>query len=235
MLRQAREAKGLTIEQLAAATRINGAFIKALEAGRRDQLPGEVYLKPFTKACAEALELDVKELYRLIDGQTDAQVDDGQAKAPSGKAKIDYRIIAVVVTALIIIGIIYLTVSSQENRRPDSEISIIVPAENKSVNLLKKRQRPWERPSAIEMTRYSGNLLLVVSDMVNACILADGDTVFNSYMAAGEIKKFRAADSFLLTLDKNDCIQAFYNGRKIDQIGAGNKGLIGFQVVVGKE
>jgi cytoskeletal protein RodZ len=69
-LRAAREARELTVDQLSALTKINPAFIDALETGRWDLLPGRVYLKPFVKICGEALNLDVSELYGNIDGLT---------------------------------------------------------------------------------------------------------------------------------------------------------------------
>ena len=45
ILKNAREKKGLSIEELEASTRIVAKFIKALENEDFDALPGEIYVK----------------------------------------------------------------------------------------------------------------------------------------------------------------------------------------------
>lgn len=50
--------QGLTVEEVAAKTRINAKFIRAAEADRFDQFPGVVFVKGFLRAYAEILDLD---------------------------------------------------------------------------------------------------------------------------------------------------------------------------------
>lgn len=68
ILRNAREKKGLSIEELEASTRIVAKFIKALENEEFDALPGEIYVKGFIKNLSDKLSLDaemVLERYNL--------------------------------------------------------------------------------------------------------------------------------------------------------------------------
>ena len=68
ILKNAREKKGLTIEELEASTHIVAKFIKALENEDFDVLPGEIYVKGFIKNLSDKLSLDaemVLERYNL--------------------------------------------------------------------------------------------------------------------------------------------------------------------------
>ncbi|MEI0580223.1 helix-turn-helix domain-containing protein [Brachyspira pilosicoli] len=58
ILKNAREKKGLTIEELASSTYIVAKFIKALEDEQFDLLPGEIYVKGFIKNLSDKLSLD---------------------------------------------------------------------------------------------------------------------------------------------------------------------------------
>jgi cytoskeletal protein RodZ len=61
-LRQQREKRGITLDQAAADTRIREKFLKALEDGDLQSLPGAVYTKGFLRNYAEYLGLDDEEL-----------------------------------------------------------------------------------------------------------------------------------------------------------------------------
>lgn len=57
-LRNAREAQGLTFEEVARATRIRPQFLAALETERFDRLPGGAYSRSFLREYAEQLGLE---------------------------------------------------------------------------------------------------------------------------------------------------------------------------------
>lgn len=57
-LRAARNAKGLTLEQLAAETRISLRHLEHIEAGEFEDLPGRTYALGFTKTFAKTVGLD---------------------------------------------------------------------------------------------------------------------------------------------------------------------------------
>jgi cytoskeleton protein RodZ len=62
LLREAREAKGLTLAEAQQATRINSSFLEALEDGRYDLLPTQVHVRGYLRNYAKYLELDPKPL-----------------------------------------------------------------------------------------------------------------------------------------------------------------------------
>ncbi len=60
-LKEVREEKGITLEEVAEKTKISQRFLEAIENGRWEELPEEVYLRGFLKTYAEVLGLDGKE------------------------------------------------------------------------------------------------------------------------------------------------------------------------------
>ncbi len=74
ILRQAREAKGLSLAQVEEATKIRSTYLQALEEGQYDLLPAAVYIKGFLKNYAQFLGLDPQELLSLyqVPGMTTA-------------------------------------------------------------------------------------------------------------------------------------------------------------------
>ena len=61
-LREAREAKGLSLKKIQEETRISLSFIQAMEEGNMDQLPHPVYAKSFLQNYAKYLGLDWKKM-----------------------------------------------------------------------------------------------------------------------------------------------------------------------------
>ena len=60
-LRQCRDQKGLSLEQIAATTKIQRRLLQAIETGQMDVLPESVYIRGLLKRFAEALDLPGEE------------------------------------------------------------------------------------------------------------------------------------------------------------------------------
>ncbi|WP_319584684.1 helix-turn-helix domain-containing protein [uncultured Pseudodesulfovibrio sp.] len=67
ILKNEREAKGLTIKAVMEATKISRVILLALENGDRSALPHPVYTKGFVKSYARLLGLDPDELTMVVD------------------------------------------------------------------------------------------------------------------------------------------------------------------------
>ncbi len=78
LLREAREQKGVSLEQVEEATRIRQKFLQALEEGNFGALPAETYVKGFLRTYATYLELDPEELMALYEGRE----NEGKAALP---------------------------------------------------------------------------------------------------------------------------------------------------------
>ncbi|MGV3488315.1 MAG: helix-turn-helix domain-containing protein [Tuberibacillus sp.] len=62
-LKDARMAKGMTLDDVQDLTKIQKRYLAAIESGEYDKLPGNFYTRAFMKSYAEAVDLDPKELF----------------------------------------------------------------------------------------------------------------------------------------------------------------------------
>ena len=68
-LRASREARKLTIEQVADATKIRTDHIRALEDGNFERFPAQIYIRGSVKNYAAMLQLDVPQLLAGLDAE----------------------------------------------------------------------------------------------------------------------------------------------------------------------
>src|SRR6516164_9352709 len=68
-LHQAREARHLTVEQVAEITKIRGDHLRALEEGNFDVFSAPVYIRGFVRTYSTLLKLDVPRVMAALDGE----------------------------------------------------------------------------------------------------------------------------------------------------------------------
>lgn len=86
-LKREREMRGVTLEEISAATRISTRFLEALEKEHWDHLPGGVFNRGFIRAVAHFLGLDEDGLLAEYDLVTRHQPEAGISVAPSLKTR----------------------------------------------------------------------------------------------------------------------------------------------------
>lgn len=62
ILRGEREARGMSLAEISKITRIPTAALESLETDRYDELPGEVFIRGFVRAYAQAVGADTDEV-----------------------------------------------------------------------------------------------------------------------------------------------------------------------------
>src|SRR5882724_11661415 len=68
-LHQAREAKHLTVEQVAEITKIRGDHLRALEEGNFEVFSAPVYIRGFVRTYSTLLKLDVPKVMASLDAE----------------------------------------------------------------------------------------------------------------------------------------------------------------------
>ncbi len=116
-LKHERELRGVPLDDIAQSTKVNIRFLRALEEGRFEDLPGEVFIKGFIRSYGQAIGSNVDELMAAYHESSSKSQDSGTpniATPPSTdeplKRRIDFPMQAVVgfgTALLIIIGGIY--------------------------------------------------------------------------------------------------------------------------------
>lgn len=117
ILKENRERKGISINEVAIATKINVKTIMAMEAGDIEKLPPKTFLRGFVRAYASYLELDVDQtLNTFFDemGSTKPKAPEAVATQPRGNSEEADRAInpktSPAVTIGAIVGILLLVV-----------------------------------------------------------------------------------------------------------------------------
>jgi cytoskeletal protein RodZ len=82
LLRAAREKHGLTLDEIARVTKVRLAFLQAIEANRRDQLPDAIFLRGFVRAYARHIGLDPDATSRRYLAQFESTTPNANSDAP---------------------------------------------------------------------------------------------------------------------------------------------------------
>ncbi|NLE75532.1 MAG: helix-turn-helix domain-containing protein [Chloroflexi bacterium] len=83
-LRQAREAKSVSLAEAEDVTRIRRVYLEALETDRYDALPGASFVRGFVRNYAQYLGLNPEEALALLPGGLDRTTPISQRPAPRG-------------------------------------------------------------------------------------------------------------------------------------------------------
>ncbi|MGE8204011.1 helix-turn-helix domain-containing protein [Heyndrickxia sp. NPDC080065] len=62
-LKEARQAKGLSLDDLQEITKIQKRYLKGIEEGNYDMMPGKFYVRAFIKQYAEAVDLETDQIF----------------------------------------------------------------------------------------------------------------------------------------------------------------------------
>jgi cytoskeletal protein RodZ len=116
-LRNAREARGLTLATAEALTRIRAVYLQALEDEQFDRLPGPAYTRGYLRTYARALGLPANELVEMypeafgssprpVFTTTPAQVPIRPTNPPSRTRRIVMYVGGTALTVVLILGLI---------------------------------------------------------------------------------------------------------------------------------
>jgi cytoskeleton protein RodZ len=89
-LREARERAGITLREIAAATKISMPALEALERNDVARLPGGIFVRAFVRAYAKEVGLDPDDaVRRFVARFPDAEVEEGRARYETNPDRID--------------------------------------------------------------------------------------------------------------------------------------------------
>jgi cytoskeletal protein RodZ len=101
-LKREREMRGVSLEEVAAATRISPRFLEAIENEQWDQLPGGVFNRGFIRAIARFLGLDEDSLVAEYALETNGAVDVRAVPEHPGEIPRNWRPAAAAILILIL-------------------------------------------------------------------------------------------------------------------------------------
>lgn len=125
-LREAREARGLTLAAAADGTRILPRYLQALEDGDYAQLPGDVYARGFIRNYAQFLELSADELIQLYRRERGSPTDKIKvvpaAVPPRTRSCLMPSAFVSFFSILVLLGVLYLVAQASGLTRLPPEV-----------------------------------------------------------------------------------------------------------------
>jgi transcriptional regulator with XRE-family HTH domain len=157
-LKEAREAKGLSLEELQNITKIQKRYLIGIEEGNYSIMPGKFYIRAFIKQYAEAVELNPEEIFDFYKNDVPSVVNTelpglsrvkSRKSIPEGNSKV-LDILPKVLIAIFILGaaaLIYYLL--QQN--PEDKTNEQVDTGSEPVKYLEKEQeKDDEKDTVIE-------------------------------------------------------------------------------------
>lgn len=138
-LRAAREAKGLSIHQIAEITKIKTEHVRAIEEGNFDVFTAPVYIRGFVRSYGNAVRLDTKQ---LVDQLNEELAETDNLNAPpsltgSGRGPIDHllyflsqlnwRIVAPMIGIAVLLILVVLGIRAYQSHQADDPLSDLGP------------------------------------------------------------------------------------------------------------
>ncbi|WP_171038020.1 RodZ domain-containing protein [Aquibacillus sediminis] len=117
-LKEAREAKNLTLEDIQKITKIQTRYLQAIEKGKMDIMPGNFYVRAFIKEYALAVDLDPDELFEEHKDELPAIQDESaisysrvqrsRKESATTRSPAILSFLPTVIVILLIIGILFM-------------------------------------------------------------------------------------------------------------------------------
>lgn len=228
-MRAAREAAGLSLEELAQRTRVPQRHLLALEEGRFSALPGITYCAGFSRAYARAVGLDETALVAKVRAEIEEQgghigQDRYVPEEPVSSNSVPPRYLALTtaVLALLIAGG-YAIWRMQLNTHPtDQEIAEAAQIETRVTTPGAGAARP---PAAVSAPQPVGPVVLTAVDEVWLRIYdADGKRLLEKAMAKGESYTVPAdAKNPMILTGRPDALAVTVGGQAVPPLGTAER------------
>lgn len=236
-LKREREMRGVTLDEISAATRIATRFLRAIENEEWEHLPGGVFNRGFVRAVARYLGLDeeniVAEYTLAVDDRPGVPVWTGSPPAVTADQPwLAWIIAATLVVALLVAGWSgtqrFLSWRAARRAAGTADVSGGSSSESASwpsadASVPKAAESAPNSPSATEPFQ----LKIEASGETQLTIVADRDVVFDKTIMAGETHSFWAADHFQVSAKDAGAVHLKLNGKTLAPFApAGHEGKI---------
>jgi cytoskeletal protein RodZ len=220
-LKREREMRGVSLEEISAATRISTRFLEALEKEQWEQLPGGVFRRGFIRSVGRYLGLDGDALISEYELHTKDVPKNLNSEEHLYNIPRDYRpaAIAIVVLLALLAGgwFVYAHYGSAIAARLHRQqpASAPAPAPNASVS---SGPAPASDPSLADPAVLL-ELKIQAGKTSELKVSADGKQVFDGHINADEVKSFEAHDTLEITASDPGALFLSLNGETVPPFG----------------
>jgi cytoskeleton protein RodZ len=221
-LKEAREARGLTLEQVAAETRIPQRHLQTIEAGEFSALPARTYAIGFTRTYAKAVGLDDKVVADQVRAELDAQQAGPRHRVPGFEpgdpARVPSRALGWLMLLAVVLVLAGLFVVFRPYFSPAAELPSLVEQQEAEQAEAAARQRGTATPAA-RATAASGPVVFTALDEAWVRFYTPEGTVAEMLMARGDTYTLPAnASQIMLRTGRPDALQITVGGRRVPKL-----------------
>ena len=222
-LRAAREERGLSLEQVAAETRIPQRHLVAIEAGDFGQLPGRTYAVGFSRTYAKMVGLDQDDVAAIVRAELDAQAGEEDyrpasfepgdpARAPS-RALFYFSIFA----GLIVIAGIAMFLRTLFS--PAAELPSLVEQERAEQAAAERAAARTGTPAAQAAAQPTGPVVFTAQEEAWVRFYTPQGTLMEALMAPGDSYTVPAdAAQPMLRTGRPDALRVTIGGREVPRL-----------------
>jgi cytoskeleton protein RodZ len=247
-LKREREMRGVSLEEISAATRINTRYLAALESETWSDLPGGVFNRGFIRSVGRYLGLDEDNLVAEYELHTrGSQAPHVAALPPMGANRKPWAAIAVIAALIVaaLVGGWFLFAHYRQQieaffqkRHADSLVSEKNPAKYSDAVVANSAEgdpatNRGPQAGANGATNGTGiavdprasdpapalDLKMVAGKPADVKVIADGQTVFDGHIEAGEAKAFSAREGFEVSSSEASALLLELDGQTVPPMG----------------
>ena len=227
ILRTEREKQGMTVKDVEKGTSIRALYIQAIEDGKYDVLPGEVYLKGFIRNYATFLGLSPQEMLALYRESQESQAPQ-PPPVPPGPVKTETRrepsrnggsisrwVIALVVVA-VIAGAAWAAMNYLYSPTPPP-----APAKPPQTQV-HPTPAPAPAPQTAPAPAPAARSITITAKYTAACwtqVIADGREIYEGIPKAGDNHTWNANQTMTVRLGNAAGVDITYNGQPQGKLG----------------
>jgi cytoskeleton protein RodZ len=225
--RAAREARGLSLSDVAEQIRIRSVYLSAIEEENWNAIGAPVYVRGFLRTYARCLGLDPEEAVAAFNLTQPAPAQPqglARAQAPKGEA-FPARFgslliwIAGTVAVLLVAFVVYNELTMSNRGATTAALSpSAVPSATLAASATPSGVAPAPRPSALPVTDGAKSLALVLSAPSWLRVTVDGNVSMEGTFPAGTSKTFHGK-SALVRIGNAGGVQIYVDGKDVGKLG----------------
>ena len=218
-LKAAREARGLTLEQVAAETRIPQRHLVTIEAGNFAALPARTYAIGFTRTYAKAVGINDTEIADRVRAELDAQDTGPRARVPGFEpgdpARVPSRALGWIMALAVVLVLAGLFVVFRPYFSPAGELPSLVEQQEAEQAAT---EQPAQRP-ATTAANASGPVVFTALEEAWVRFYTPEGTLSEMLMARGDTYTVPAdATQPMLRTGRPDALQITVGGRPVPKL-----------------
>jgi hypothetical protein len=210
-IRSYRTDAGLEVADLAISTRIGARYLKSIEEGMFDDLPGAVFVKGFIRSICAELGREPLPLLELVD-QIYVEDPPEETDGSSGSRRVTPLILSGVLLVGLITGGILLHGGGE--RRESADRSTVQPAIAQQADPQVAQDAFGNEASIVEL-----DLLLRATEKTWLRIQADSSEPWETTMKTGDEIRLKAVDRVTLFIGNAGGILFELNGKRFGPLG----------------